>query len=75
MRNLSLVQRTIFVMSSHVDEAGNEESEEALILKGGESQELPFPLKILSGQEEDWWVLRDGEGTKTLLRLGFAVRT
>ena len=75
VRNLSLV-RTISFTPVYVDEAGNDDPEEPrtlIMLKSGESQELPIDLKKDREETEDGWDLRDAEGTKTLLRLRFAV--
>ena len=76
VRNLSLV-RTIWFTAVYVDDAGNDNPEKArmFMLKSGESEELPIPLKKDSGEKEDGWDLRDGEDTRTLVRLRFAVRT
>jgi hypothetical protein len=72
--NLSLV-RTISFCPVYVDDAGNDVPEDPRMLKKGESEELPYALKKDSGEQEDGWDLRDREGTKTLLRLRFAVLT
>ena len=74
VRNLSLV-RTISFCPVYVDDAGNDDPEDPRMLKKGESEELPYALKKDSGEQEDGWDLRDREGTKTLLRLRFAVLT
>jgi hypothetical protein len=74
VRNLSLV-RTISFTPIYVDETGNDDPEEAIMLKSGESQELPIPLEKSSGENDYGWDLRDGEGTKTLLRLRFRCST
>jgi hypothetical protein len=72
VRNLSLV-RTISFCPVYVDDAGNDDPEDPRMLKKGESEELPYALEKDSGEKEDGWDLRDGKGTKTLLRLRFAL--
>jgi len=74
VRNLSLV-RTISFTPVYVDEAGNDDPRTLIELKSGESRELPIEGTLKKDREEpeDGWDLRDGEGTKTLLRLRFAV--
>jgi hypothetical protein len=71
VRNLSLV-RTISFIPVYVDEAGND-ARTLIMLKKGESQELPIALKKDREETEDVWDLRDEEGTETLLRLRCAV--
>jgi hypothetical protein len=75
VRNLSLV-RTISFTPVYVDCEGDDDPEEAhtlIMLKSGESQELPMALKKDREEKDDGWDLRDAEGTKTLLRLRFTV--
>jgi hypothetical protein len=78
VKNLSLV-RTISFTPVCVDEAGNDDPGDPrtlIELQSGESQELPIALKKdkeETEETEDGWDLRDAEGTKTLLRLRFAV--
>jgi serine/threonine protein kinase len=69
LRNLSLV-KTISFTPVYVNEEGTEEIEEERMLKSGEAQELPFPLKKEDGEREESWILKDERG-KTLLRLRF----
>ncbi len=75
IRNLSLV-RTISFTPVYVDCEGDDDPEEAhtlIMLKSGESQELPMALKKDREEKDDGWDLRDEQGTKTLLRLRFTV--
>jgi hypothetical protein len=78
VKNLSLV-RTISFTPVYVDEAGNDDPGDPrtlIELQSGKSQELTIALKKdreETEETEDGWDLRDAEGTKTLLRLRFAV--
>ena len=71
VKNLSLT-RDISLMPVYVKENGEEEAEELVELKSGESFELPFPLQKEAGEEEDGWAIKDSEG-KTVLQLRFTL--
>jgi len=71
VRNLSLA-RGISFTPIYLTEKGVEEPEGAVTLKGGQAQELPYPLEKTEGEKEESWVLKDENG-KTLLKLRFAV--
>jgi len=71
VRNLSLA-RGISFTPVYLTDKGGEEPEGAVTLKGGEAQELPYPLEKKEGEQEDSWVFKDENG-KTLLKLRFAL--
>ena len=71
VKNLSST-RDISLMPVYVKDNGEEEPEDLVELKSGESFELPFPLQKEAGEEEDGWAIKDKEG-KTVLKLRFAL--
>jgi hypothetical protein len=71
VKNLSST-RDISLMPVYVKDNGEEEPEDLVELKSGESYELPFPLQKEAGEEEDGWAIKDSEG-KTVLKLRFTL--
>ena len=49
-----------------------EEEEAAVVLEPGDTYELPYPIQMEPGENENGWMLKDGDG-RTVLKVSFVL--